>query len=89
MSFIVCKICGNEVEPTTSGNYHCDKCGHYGNNMIEKLAESNNIINKCKESNQQGLMMGWVCPKCGAVMSPYQSHCINCTKVYDVTYTSV
>lgn len=21
---------------------------------------------------------GWVCPKCGGVMSPYQPYCINC-----------
>lgn len=25
---------------------------------------------------------GWVCPKCGGVMSPYQYYCINCQPKY-------
>lgn len=28
---------------------------------------------------------GWVCPKCGAVMSPTTSCCVNCTGLYEVS----
>lgn len=42
--------------------------------MTELLPELPKI-----EKEDKGLY-GWVCPKCGAVMSPYTSYCINCSK---------
>jgi len=32
------------------------------------------------KENIHPVMTGWVCPKCGAVMSPWQSTCVNCTR---------
>ena len=33
-----------------------------------------------------GGMYGWICPKCGAVMSPFVSFCPNCTKhTFEIT----
>lgn len=31
-----------------------------------------------KENPSNYTSYGWVCPKCGAVMSPWASYCINC-----------
>lgn len=28
---------------------------------------------------------GWVCPKCGAVMSPEQRYCLNCSPIVEKT----
>lgn len=36
-----------------------------------------------------GGMYGWICPKCGAVMSPFISFCPNCTKHnFEITCSS-
>lgn len=31
---------------------------------------------------------GWECPKCGAVMSPTTSVCVNCTGITEITITT-
>ena len=33
----------------------------------------------------QGVVYGWLCPKCGAVMSPYQEFCVKCSGSFDLT----
>ena len=35
-------------------------------------------------TSQAGLY-GWICPKCGAVMSPYQEFCVKCSGSFNLT----
>ena len=42
------------------------------------------------QQNMQFYQQGWVCPKCGGVMSPNQYYCINCQpKNIQITNTGI
>lgn len=38
------------------------------------------------KTESTGGLYGWICPKCGAVMSPFQSYCIKCSGPWEVTF---
>lgn len=41
-------------------------------------------------NSQQFYQQGWVCPKCGGVMSPTQPFCVNCQpKNIQITNTGI
>lgn len=45
----------------------------------------NDKLNEQKEETAGGGLYGWICPKCGAVMSPFQSCCVKCTGNWEIT----
>ena len=81
ISSMNCKQCGmemicDETKILTSfppkKEYKCPKCGNV--EYQELYAEI-----KLVTETQKGCLQGWACPKCGAVMSPFQNTCPICT----------
>ncbi len=65
-----CWICGKEMEHTVGGCEHCPDCGVGYNDLVFRY--KSNTESKIYEQ-------GWVCPKCGAVMSPRERYCPFCS----------
>ena len=85
-----CPKCGEEMYSTvsggsdTSGNfemkYVCPKCAYEIKNTLNDLVYREPLF----QSNHSVTNYGWICPKCGAVLSPSTQECPYCTP-YKVT----
>lgn len=65
----------------------CSKCGKDFN-----VGSGDCKPNMCGDCTAKWLsclhnyQQGWVCPKCGAVMSPYERSCVNCKGITQYVY---
>jgi hypothetical protein len=61
-------------------------CPH--SELYKQLPKFGGHINESKEPDPTptGGLYGWICPKCGAVMSPFQSYCVKCSSNWEITY---
>lgn len=85
-----CPKCGEEMYlianggSDTSGNfemkYVCPKCAYEIKNTLNDLVYREPLF----QSNHSVTNYGWICPKCGAVLSPSTQECPYCTP-YKVT----
>lgn len=67
-----CKYCGKDIINSNAAHIDCcDECylQHQPIFTIKNIDSVQPVIYR----------QGWVCPKCGAVMSPDMQNCINCT----------
>ena len=82
-----CPVCGEPLYIAKNGSFkECRKCGYR-----ETSLPFPNVPVTEPEEKPAGLfgVYGWICPKCGAVMSPYESYCPNCTKRnWEITCTT-
>lgn len=49
------------------------------NDMIKRTFDGTPLLTPCKSLGEQMYQLGWVCPKCGAVMSPNTNTCPFCS----------
>ena len=89
-----CIRCGKEMRNTIGGNYVCDDCGCAVNDLVYreyKIATPSNIIYPGSGDNPNysfDAPRGWICPKCGIVLSPSTMSCPFCASGNNTTITT-
>ena len=81
-----CTVCGKAVYPDGYGWYNCPSCG-YGQATLPKIISKDST----GDVNIGGFVgtYGWICPKCGGVMNPYESTCQFCSPASkEITWTA-
>lgn len=69
--------------------YHCKDCNayFYSNDLQWVTNDHKHYDLDRSQPYTPSYPTGWVCPKCGAVMSPTQTTCIYCTPAWTPTVT--
>lgn len=93
-----CLRCRDEMTKLLNGNWYCETCGFEISEQYQGNTEANKIdwVHKDSTSIPSNTIMpdtpsyrptGWICPKCGAGVSPYTNVCPNCTPPLKIEVT--
>ena len=90
MEFECCPECGQKLIKSKEGIFkECTNCSYKSVLHIGDINSTGFVSLESEPDKKPGGLYGWICPKCGAVMSPYEPFCPNCTKRnYDFTWTA-
>ena len=77
-----CAKCGTEMVNTMGGNFYCPKCGSSINDLVDR--SYCNIFPNTENNNGLNQNLGWICPKCGAVLAPWKNECHHCAPKSEV-----
>lgn len=82
----LCPVC-NHIMKKDGPSHQCEKCG-YVETLLPNVSANDTPPRVPKQ-------YGWICPKCGGVMGPYESTCPFCRPnggftwgVYDTAYSN-
>ena len=53
---------------------------------LHKLQEQYNKFIEDNQPEPAGGLLGWVCPKCGAALSPFVNYCVKCSGNWEITF---
>ena len=75
-----CSNCGKEYDSGDNAEMHDGLClGCYNSKIVnDELSKYIKYKSFEQQPNVQFYQQGWVCPKCGSVMSPTQPYCLFC-----------
>ena len=97
-----CPVCGDTLSINENGTFKkCFSCGYTETHSLgspdfsQLLRDANHQLTTHKSTDEKNSsiehhgLYGWICPKCGSVMSPFTSCCPNCTKHnFEITCTT-